>query len=161
MEHDIHGAHGSEKGHYARFGVMLLLSFLAMYALMYAMVDVLGNALPNLNQFYMAGLMVAPMAIIELLVMGGMYKNKKLNAGLMLISVIALIGFWLGIRQQVAIDDRQFLKSMIPHHAGALLMCEKNKLQDPDLQRLCGGIVSSQRAEIELMKAKLREQQGD
>ncbi len=66
MEHDTHGAHGSEKGHYGRFGVMLLLSFLAMYALMYAMVDVLGNALPNLNQFYMVGLMVAPMAIIEL-----------------------------------------------------------------------------------------------
>ncbi len=161
MEHDKHGAHGSEKGHYARFGVMLLLSFVAMYALMYAMVDVLGNALPNLNQFYMAGLMVAPMAIIELLVMGGMYKNKKLNAGLMVVSLIALVGFWLGIRQQVAIGDRQFLKSMIPHHAGAILMCEKNILQDPDLQRLCGEIVSSQRAEIDLMKDKLREQPGD
>ena len=158
MEHDKHGAHGSEKGHYARFGVMLLLSFVAMYALMYAMVNVLGNALPNLNQFYMAGLMVAPMAIIELLVMGGMYKNKKLNAWLMVISLIALVAFWLGIRQQVAIGDRQFLKSMIPHHAGAILMCEKSTLQDPDLRRLCGGIVSSQRAEIDLMKAKLREQ---
>lgn len=158
MEHDTHGAHGSKNGQYARFGVMLLLSFLAMYVLMYAMVDVLGNALPNLNQFYMVGLMVAPMAIIELLVMGGMYKNKKVNAGLVLISVVALAGFWLGIRQQVAIDDRQFLKSMIPHHAGAILMCEKNTLQDPDLQRLCGEIVSSQRAEIDLMKAKLREQ---
>ncbi|MCY7355569.1 MAG: DUF305 domain-containing protein [Lysobacter sp.] len=128
-----------------------------MFALMYAMVDVLGNAVPNLNQFYMAGLMVAPMAIIELLVMGGMYRNKKLNAALIVVSAIALVGFWMGIRQQIAIGDRQFLKSMIPHHAGAILMCEQAPIRDADIRALCRDIVVSQQAEIDQMKAMLTE----
>lgn len=37
---------------YVRLGVMLFLSFLAMFALMYAMVDRFANVYPNLNQFY-------------------------------------------------------------------------------------------------------------
>ena len=44
-------AHGSGDGHYSRFAWMLALSFVAMYVLMYAMVDRLGNAVPNINQF--------------------------------------------------------------------------------------------------------------
>lgn len=59
------------------------------------------------------------------------------------------------IRAQVAINDRQFLRSMIPHHAGALLMCERNRLRDPELQQLCRDIIASQRREIDLMQAKL------
>ena len=64
---------------YRRLVVMAVLSFAIMYVFMYAMVDRFSNALPNFNQFYMAGLMAAPMVLIELLVMGMMYPNKKLN----------------------------------------------------------------------------------
>ena len=32
---------------YARFGLMVVMSFLAMYVLMYAMVNTLSNAIPN------------------------------------------------------------------------------------------------------------------
>src|SRR3954468_3339722 len=66
-------------GPYGRFGAMVMLSFLAMYILMYAMVNSLGNVYNNLNQFYMAGLMAMPMAIIELLLMAAMYPNKRIN----------------------------------------------------------------------------------
>lgn len=34
-------------------------------------------------------------------------------------------------------------------------MCEQNKLKDPELIRLCQNILSSQKAEISLMKSKL------
>ena len=71
--------------------------------------------------------------------------------------VIALVVFWLFTRQQVAISDKQFLKSMIPHHAGAILMCERAPINDMGIKRLCENIVSSQQAEIDQMKAKLRE----
>jgi hypothetical protein len=146
------------KHHYVRLLVMTILSFLAMYMLMYAMVDSFSNVFSNFNQFYMAGLMAAPMLIIELSLMGAMYPNKKWNALIATASVIALITFWICIRQQVAISDRQFLKSMIPHHAGAILMCENNSsIKDPALKELCREIVSSQRREIEQMKAKLDE----
>ena len=48
--------------------------------------------------------------------------------------------------------------SMIPHHAGAVLMCEENQLKDPDLVQLCQEIISSQQAEILLMKSKLSQE---
>ena len=62
---------------YGRLLVMAVLSFASMYVLMYAMVNRLANVYPNLNQFYMAGLMAAPMVIIELAVMGAMYSDKR------------------------------------------------------------------------------------
>ena len=40
-----HAGHPPHGGHYRRFLLMLLLSFACMYALMYAMVDRLANAL--------------------------------------------------------------------------------------------------------------------
>ena len=148
---------GMEKAHYLRLAAMIGLSFVAMYVLMYAMVDVLGNAVPNLNQVYMAGLMTAPMLVLELLLMGHMYANKKLNAGLIVGGVVLLIVCWLGIREQAAIGDRQFLRSMIPHHAGAILMCKEAPLRDAKIKHLCAGIIESQQAEIDQMKAWLAE----
>lgn len=143
------------KMHYGRLLAMVVLSFIAMYILMYAMVDSLANVYPNFNQFYMAGLMAAPMLIIELLLMGSMYPNKKLNTVLILAGVLALGLFWMLIRQQTAINDTQFLKSMIPHHAGALLMCEKAPIQDAEIQALCRTIIASQQEEIAQMKTLL------
>jgi hypothetical protein len=147
----------SGRSHYRRLLIMTALSFVAMYVLMYAMVNVAGNALPNLNQFYMAGLMTAAMVVIELVLMGDMYRSKTVNVSIGAAAVGALVVMWLFIRWQVAISDREFLRSMIPHHAGAILMCEKASIRDAEIRRLCEGIVSSQQAEIDQMKAKLRE----
>lgn len=67
-----------------------VLSFAAMYVLMYAMVNVFAYAIPNLNQFHMAGLTAAPMVIIELLVMRSMYSNRRWNAAILAGSILAL-----------------------------------------------------------------------
>ncbi len=142
---------------YKKLLIMAVLSFISMYILMYAMVDTFSNVIPNINQFYMAGLMTLPMMIIELLLMGSMYMNKKLNTIIIAISSVLLIAFFLAIRQQSFVSDRQFLKSMIPHHASAILMCEKTNLQDPENIALCEAIVTGQQEEIDLMKAKLGE----
>jgi uncharacterized protein (DUF305 family) len=147
----------AHNNHYKKLLVMSGLSLISMYVLMYAMVDILGNVIPNINQFYMAGLMTMPMIIIELVLMGSMYMNKKLNTLIIAISSVLLITFFLLIRQQSFVSDRQFLKSMIPHHASAILMCEKTNLQDPENIALCEAIVSGQQEEIDLMKAKLGE----
>lgn len=143
--------------HYKHLLIMVILSFIAMYVLMYAMVDTFSNVYMNVNQFYMAGLMTSPMIIIELLVMGAMYMNKKLNMLLIAIGALLLIGFFVLIRQQVAVGDKQFLKSMIPHHAGAILMCEEANITDPEIKKLCEEIKLSQQREIDQMKTKLNE----
>lgn len=149
--HDRHDG----SGHYLRLLAMAALSFLAMYALMYAMVDRMANVHPNINQAWMAGLMTAPMVIIELLLMGRMYPRKGWNAAIVALGAIALTALWIAIRQQTAVDDRQFLKSMIPHHAGAILMCEQAELHDPEILALCASIITGQQAEIDRMHAML------
>lgn len=146
-----------KKSPYGRLLTMIWLSFMAMFVLMYAMVDKLANAVPNFNQFYMAGLMATPMLILELLLMRAMYKDKKTNALLIGVGAVALIGFFLLIRQQAGIGDRQFLKSMIPHHAGAILMCKQATIRDPEVKALCSDIISGQEGQIDQMKAKLKQ----
>jgi hypothetical protein len=59
--HATKRGHGSTGSPYLRLAVMAVMSLLAMFTLMYAMVDRLGNVIPNLDQVYMAGLMTAPM----------------------------------------------------------------------------------------------------
>ena len=142
-------------GHYHRLALMVFLSFLAMYALMYAMVDRFANVFSNLNQVYMAGLMAGAMVPIELLVMRSMYPDRKANVVTLAVSAAVLVACWYGIRAQTGITDRQFLRSMIPHHAGAILMCGEAELADPELRKLCGDIRASQQREIEFMKGKL------
>jgi uncharacterized protein (DUF305 family) len=143
------------KMHYGRLATMAVLSFVSMYVLMYAMVDTLANVYVNLNQLYMAGVMTAPMVLIELALMGAMYGDRKKNVVIAAVAVVTLGVFWLSIRGQLAITDRQFLRSMIPHHAGAILMCETAPIRDPEIKELCTAIVSSQQSEIDRMKAKL------
>ena len=140
---------------YTRLAAMTIVSFFAMYILMYSMVDSLGSVFNNINQVYMAGLMASPMVLIELALMGGMYPNKNLNRGLMAVSAIALVGFFLLIRQQVGVTDTQFLRSMIPHHSGAILMCGKAPIQSAEIQTLCRKIIASQDAEIRQMREML------
>lgn len=141
--------------HYRRLGLMLGLSFVSMYALMYAMVDSFANVYGSLNQAYMAALMTAPMAILELALMGMMYPDRKRNMLILGIGIAVFLFSWMFIRQQVGIGDRQFLRSMIPHHAGAILMCEEASLEDPEVKKLCRGIITGQQAEIDRMETML------
>lgn len=141
---------------YIRLGLMFALHFMAMYVLMYAMVhDLNSNVYNSLNQLYMAGLMTASMVGIELVLMRSMYPNKQWNALLIVASMVLLVGSFTLIRKQTGIDDTQFIRSMIPHHSGAILMCEKAEIKDRELQQLCANITSGQQQEIDQMKAIL------
>jgi hypothetical protein len=132
-----------EENHYRHLFAMAALSFVAMYILMYAMVNTIADVYMNVNHVYIAGLMTAPMIVIELLVMGGMYHNTKLNALIIAASALGALATFMFIRQQTAVSDGQFLRSMIPHHSGAILMCEGASLQDPENRELCKAIVDS------------------
>lgn len=158
MQHETHpNSKSSNTMMYKKLALMIALSFAAMYVLMYAMVDTFSNVIPNINQFYMAGLMTMPMLVLELAIMGGMYMKKKLNIALIATGFIGMVVFFTCIHQQAAVGDKQFLKSMIPHHAAAVLMVEKASIQDPEIKELANKIITSQQAEIIQMKEKLKE----
>ena len=145
--------HGMSKHHYLMLAFNMVLSLIVMYFVMFSMIDGWGDFRNNLNMVYMALTMVAPMGILMLATMGGMYPNKRLNlflhAGLALLFVAA----FTGTRSQTLIGDRQFIASMVPHHSGAILMCRKAAITDPELMALCSEISRGQRIEIERMNA--------
>lgn len=148
--------------HWNSLLLMGAIHFVLMYALMYAMVDRFANVFMNLNQVYMAGIMTAPMLILEVALMGSMYANKRALAILAGASLLVFTLFFFFIRQQTAIGDREFLQSMIPHHAGAVLMCTRAPIADPEVLELCEQIIASQQAEIDQMKGiLLRIETGD
>ena len=137
---------------YMMLAVNLGLSLLVMYVAMFAMIWSWGAFIQNVNFFYMALVMWAPMGAIMLATMGGMYRNRKLNAALYVAFAAIFVLSLVGIRQQSLVGDDQFLRSMIPHHSGAILMCEEAKLTDPEIRQLCGEIIQAQKDEIAEMK---------
>jgi len=144
---------------YIMLGVNLALSLAIMYFAMFAMIYSWGEFVQNINFFYMALVMWAPMAAVMLLTMGSMYPNTKVNIALYALFAAVFILSLVGIRQQGLVGDRQFVRSMIPHHSGALLMCNQAALRDAELRQLCyggDGIVASQKREIAQMKAILK-----
>ncbi len=141
---------------WTKLGLMVVLSFGAMYGLMYMMVDVVANVYASFNQFYMAAVMTAAMVIIEVVVMGSMYQGGRIKMIVIGLSLISLTLFFTFTRKQVAISENDFLRSMIPHHGGAILMCKNPNLQDPEIKELCRSIVSGQQSEIDFMKMKLK-----
>ena len=159
QNHPSHQSHGKSEGnpHYKHLLIMSILSFIAMYYLMYAMVDGFNNVINNINQVYMAGLMTAPMILIEIFVMRGMYTDRRKNTMAVAIGVVLLLACYFGIRTQAGVGDKQFLKSMIPHHAAAILMVQETTLHDEELKKLAGEIISAQQKEIDFMKAKLKD----
>ena len=133
-----------QMNHYFRFFVMVALHFIAMYIFMYAMVNEFGNVFNSFNQVYMAALMTASMVLIEIPLMMSMYKSKRLNTIIIAVGLIVLVESFLFIRRQAAISDRQFLRSMIPHHA--ILMCKEASIQDQEIKDLCQNIISWEQA---------------
>lgn len=137
---------------YVMLAVNLGLSLLVMYLAMFAMIWSWGEFIQNVNFFYMALVMWAPMGAIMLATMGSMYRNRTLNFVLFAAFAAIFILSLVGIRQQSLVGDDQFLRSMIPHHSGAILMCEEAKIADPELRQLCDEIVEAQKEEIAQMK---------
>lgn len=134
--------------HYLNYALNLLISLVIMYLVMFTMIDGINDFYNNLNMFYMAIMMVAPMAMLMLLMMAPMYPNKRLNLGLHLAFAILFVAAFAFMRMQTFIGDAQFLRSMIPHHSGAILMCRESSLADPEIAALCERIIDSQKREI-------------
>ena len=151
-----HGESDVRRHHYQMLGLNLAISLAIMYFAMFAMIWTWGEFIQNINFFYMAFVMWAPMAAVMLLAMRSMYQNTKLNAVLYAAFAIVFVASLGGIRAQALVGDKQFLRSMIPHHSGAVLMCTKAQISDPEIKQLCTNIIQSQTQEIDQMKTIMK-----
>jgi len=61
------------------------------------------------------------------------------------------------LRQQLLVDDKQWLRRMISHHSTALTTSHKiyNKTNNLELKKLAKEIIDTQEKEIQLMKSML------
>lgn len=105
----------------------------------------------HINKVYMALLMGVLMAIISYAISQNYLK--------LFISILLMFILIILIRQQIFINDNEFMKGMIEHHSMALLMAEKirEKTQNNKLKSLANNIITSQQKEINLMKQWLTE----
>lgn len=156
MAHADHGtghARGEGGGRpYMLFWINMALGLVVMYVVMFSMIDGVHDFRNNLNMFYMALTMWAPMGIFMLATMPGMFPRRSLNIALHAIFIAVTIGSFAATRAQAFVDDRQFIDSMIPHHSGAILMCREARLHDAELLALCDDIIRAQRSEIDQME---------
>jgi uncharacterized protein (DUF305 family) len=146
---------GSKRNGYLSLAVQTLISAVIMYLVMFVMIDSLDSFYNNLNMLYMTLMMVAPMVVLMILAMKHMFASRTANLAIIVLSVATFFGSFALIRSQTTIGDRAFLRSMIPHHSGAILMCRQADIRDAEVQLLCGEIMKSQRREIDEMKVIL------
>lgn len=140
---------------YRKFIVMMIISFLIMYTVMFLNMDSITHYHTSVTRIYMAILMVAPMAVVMMLMMKKMYPDKKVNTGIILTGIAIFILALAGLRTQTPIGDVQYMKAMIPHHSSAIMVSKHANIKDPEVKKLSEQIIQSQEKEIHEMEAMI------
>ena len=140
------------------FIVMVIIGMLfnPMNILAYRFSDLYISQTLFYGGLLMASNMMWAHEIVHYLSMGH-FNILVFSVGIILsISVSILL-----LRQQLLVDDKQWLKRMIPHHSTALTTTTKllenndNFKDNPNLYRLAKEIIDTQEKEIQLMKSML------
>ncbi|AYM88498.1 MULTISPECIES: DUF305 domain-containing protein [Gammaproteobacteria] len=142
---------------YLKFFLMIATSTLVMFVLMYLNTYQLSHVFFSETRTYMALYMGATMAVIMLLFMLNMYKDKKKNITVLIASVTVFAGSLFLVRSQATVDDSSWMSAMIPHHSIAILTSERAKIKDKRVQELATNIIEAQRREIKEMQWLLKD----
>jgi hypothetical protein len=140
---------------YQKFWLMMFISFVIMYGVMFLNVDKANHIYLSTTRTYMALLMVLGMAPVMMGMMGMMYPSKKINTMIIVGSIVALIIVVFLLRNQTFVGDKQYMKGMIPHHSSAIMTSKNANIKDPEVKKLSEQIIQSQEKEIAQMKAIL------
>lgn len=148
-------------GKYLKFLLMILVSTLAMYGMMFLNVFSFAHIHVSLTRILMALMMGAAMAIIMLLFMWRMYPSKQKNRLILVISAVIFAGSLFMVRTQTGVSDISWMKAMIPHHSIAILTSSQADLKDPEVKKLAEEIIATQKKEIKKMDQMIEQLQKD
>ena len=137
--------------HYARFAGMVLTGAAVMYVTMYAGTWEWGHVRFSESRVFMTLTMAGTMGIVMFLWMRSMYRNRVANAAVLIISALAVVGGIALDRSQLTVDDRDYLRAMIPHHSLAITRSERVAFDDVRACELAREISIAQRVEIDEM----------
>ena len=140
------------------FIVMVIIGMLfnPMNILAYRFSDLYISQTLFYGGLLMASNMIWAHEIVHYLSMGH-FNMLVFSVGIILSIGVSI----LLLRQQLLVDDKQWLRRMIPHHSTALTtttkLLEKNDnfKDNPNLYRLAKEIIDTQEKEIQLMKSML------
>jgi uncharacterized protein (DUF305 family) len=106
----------------------------------------------NIGKAYMSVIMALFMILLEVMMHDHQYHVLSLNLYAFIIAGLALFVYLY--RQQVAINDKQYLEGMIEHHSMALLTSEEilKKTDNYDVAKLAKNIIQTQQDEIRVMR---------
>ncbi|MFC3480647.1 DUF305 domain-containing protein [Kocuria carniphila] len=149
---DKAGHHGTSNRMYWIFAAILLVNLGLMWVLTMSMIRTWDHFYFNPSNLYMAFIMVTAMAILMVVGMWSMFQNTKLNIALLIGFIALFVAALLFGRAEVGVGNEGFLKSMIPHHSRAILVCQESNITDPEIQDLCATIVETQQEEIAQMQ---------
>jgi len=135
------------------FIVMVIIGMLfnPMNILAYRFSDLYISQTLFYGGLLMASNMIWAHEIVHYLSMGH-FNMLVLSVGIILSIVVSLL-----LRQQLLVDDKQWLRRMIPHHSTALTTSHKiyNRTNNPKIKELAKEIIDTQEKEIQLMKSML------
>lgn len=141
---------------YKNLLINLTFSFFIMYIVMFLNITKISHFYISVTRIYMALLMVFPMSILMILSMKDMYTEKKKNMTFILVSTLGFFITLIGLRNQIFVNDNQYIKAMIPHHSSAIMVSENNTYKNPELDQLAKDIIKAQKREIELMQRLIK-----
>lgn len=142
--------------HYPKFFLMLGVSFVIMYVVMYLNTYEWDHVYFSLMRFYMTCLMVLPMGLVMLGFMSMMYPRRGLNLFIAGAGSTLFVVIYFVMRTQTFVDDTRWMRAMIPHHSIAILTSERATIHDPEVQALADSIVAAQKREIRQMQRMLK-----
>ncbi|APH06128.1 DUF305 domain-containing protein [Bacillus weihaiensis] len=137
---------------YLKFAGMIITSTIVMFLFKYLSTYSLDHVFFSESRLYMALLMGSTMTIIMLGFMYRMLKNRKVNIGIAVVSVLVFSLSLFLLRSQTLVDDTDYMEAMIPHHSIAILTSERAEISDPRVRDLADEIIKAQRKEIDEMK---------
>jgi uncharacterized protein (DUF305 family) len=142
---------------YTRFLAMIAVSTALMFVLMYLNTWALDHVFWSQTRMWAALYMGATMAVVMLLFMWSMYRNRTANLAILGISALVFVASLALLRSQRTVDDVAYMRAMIPHHSIASLTSTRAQIEDPRVRELADGIIEAQRREIEEMKTLIAE----
>ena len=136
------------------FIVMVIIGMLfnPMNILAYRFSDLYISQTLFYGGLLMASNMIWAHEIVHYLSMGH-FNMLVFSVGIILSIGVSI----LLLRQQLLVDDKQWLRRMIPHHSTALTTSHKiyNRTNNPKIKELAKEIIDTQEKEIQLMKSIL------
>lgn len=145
---------------YLKFLGMILTSAVLMYVVMYLNTYQLDHVYFSEMRLYMTILSTCVMAVVMLLFMLHMLKNKKINAVIIAVSVLVFSGSFYLMRNQTTISQVDYMRAMIPHHSIAILASKRADIRDERVRQLADDIIEAQEREILMMKNLLADLAG-